>query len=175
MSNIDKTPRQVDDEEYWQLSDVVFVEDFKSSSVLGKVIKIDNEYVLVQVSVSKSNETGTDTANETVLLDNSRIFQKSQLQLINQSSSVKLPDFMQKSPKKLSDFGAILTVSAHQNGLHAIITKENSLFYVQYDLLSNKITKEKRFTTSLSSFLGRNLGNISFFAPDDPIVSSFES
>lgn len=161
-----------DDEEYWHLNDVVFVEDFKSSTILGKVIKVDNDYVLVQVAPKANASTSeVDSPAETLLLDNSRIFQKNQLQLVKQSSSLKLPDFMQKTPKKLSDFGAILTIAAHQNGLHAIITKENSLFYVQYDLLSNKITKEKRFTTSLNSFLGRNPGNISFFAQDNPSLN----
>ena len=108
--------------------------------------------------VSASSEI--DSPAESMLLDNSRIFQKSQLQLVKQSSSLKLPDFMQRTPKKLSDFGAILAIAAHQHGLHAIVTKEGALFYVQYDLLSSKITKEKRFTTSLNSFLGRNPGNI---------------
>ena len=37
-------------DEYWYLNDVVFVEDFKASTVLGKVIKVDNDYVLVQVN-----------------------------------------------------------------------------------------------------------------------------
>lgn len=169
QSSSSNDKRTVDDEEYWYLSDVVFVEDFKSSTILGKVIKVDNDYVLVQVSqTSKPASSDTDSPAESILLDNSRIFQKTQLQLVKQSSSAKLPDFMQRTPKKLSDFGAILTIAAHQNGLHAIITKENSLFYVQYDLLSNKITKEKRFTTSQISFLGRNPGNISFFGQDDP-------
>ncbi len=165
-----------EDEEYWNLADVVFVEDFKSSTVLGKVIKVDNDYVLVQVASGSgvnSRKTGdsVDSNQAELLLDSSRIFQKNQLQLVKQSSGSKLPDFMQKTPKKLSDFGAVLTLAAHQNGLHAIVTKENALMYVQYDLLSNKITKEKRFTTGLSSLLGRNPGNINFYAHDDPSVS----
>jgi hypothetical protein len=93
------------------------------------------------------------------------------LKLIKQSSSAKLPDFMQKTPKKVSDFGTVLTISAQQSGFHAIISKENALFYIQFDLLSNKIVKEKRFTTSLGSFLGKNPSNISFSTQDDPNVS----
>ena len=132
------------------------------------------------------------TTDTTDLLDNSRIFLKNQLQvnlskvnvnplslipiffdfkLIKQSSSSKLPDFMQKTPKKVSDFGAVLAVSAQQNGFHAVVSKEHALFYVQFDLLSNKVVKEKRFTSSLSSFLGKNPNNISFFTQDDPNVS----
>jgi len=155
-------------DEFWSLSDVVFVEDFKSSNVLGRVIKVDNDYVLVQVGA------GGESSQAELVLDNSRIFQKSQLQLVKQSSSSssKLPDFMQRTPKRLSEFGPVLALAAHQNGLHAIVTKENSLMYVQYDLLSNKITKEKRFTTSLNSFLGKGARNVSFFAQDEPSVSA---
>ena len=78
---------------------------------------------------------------------------------------------MQKTPKKLSDFGAVLAMAAQQSGLHAIITKENALFYVQYDLMSSKVVKEKRFATNLNSFLGRNSANISLFTREDPNVS----
>jgi hypothetical protein len=84
-----------------------------------------------------------------------------------------MPDFMQKTPKKLSDFGTALTIAASQNGLHGIITKENALFYIQYDLLSGKIVKEKRLTTSLNAFLGRNPSNIAFFSHDDPNVTKY--
>ena len=93
------------------------------------------------------------------------------MKLIKQSSSSKLPDFIQKTPKKVSDFGTVLTISAQQSGFHAIVSKENALFYVQVDLLTNKIVKEKKFTTSLGSFLGKNPSNISFFTQDDPNVS----
>ena len=139
---------------------------------------------------TKSNDN-LISSNDTDVLENSRIFPKNQLQvnlniieknllkiikyfeikLIKQSSSSKLPDFMQKTPKKVSDFGAVLAVSAQQNGFHAIVSKENALFYIQYDLMSNKIVKEKRFTTSLNSFVGKNPNNIQFYTQDDPNVS----
>lgn len=171
---------------------MVLVEDSKST-ILGKVIKVDNDYVLVkmQSSVVPSAKPPSEltaglsgvVALDSEVLDNSRIFPKNQLQLVKQSSSSswtssssssssssKLPDFMQKVPKKISDFGAVLCVAAQQNGFHAIVSKENALFFVQVDLMSNKIIKEKRFTTSLGSFLGKNPNNISFFTQDDPNV-----
>lgn len=173
---------------------MVLVEDSKST-ILGKVIKVDNDYVLVkmQSSVVPSAKPPSEltaglggvVALDSELLENSRIFPKNQLQLVKQSSSSswtmtssssssssssKLPDFMQKVPKKISDFGAVLCVAAQQNGFHAIVSKENALFFVQVDLMSNKIIKEKRFTTSLGSFLGKNPNNISFFTQDDPNV-----
>lgn len=169
--NDDKKTKLVElyDEEAWNLNEVVLVEDSKST-VLGKAIKVDNDYILVKMQSKSTDLNPQVTTGDSELLENSRIFPKNQLQLIKQSSSSKLPDFMQKTPKKLSDFGAVLSVAAQQNGFHAIISKENSLFYIQFDLLSNKIVKEKRFTTSLSSFLGKNPNNISFFTQDDPNV-----
>jgi hypothetical protein len=124
-------------------------------------------------------------------LDNCRIFQKSQLQMVRMSfsgsgmisSSYRLPDFMQKTPKKLSDFGQqqILACAPHSRGvIHAIISKDsgvaasstnNSLFYVQYDMLTNKIVKEKRFPSYLQPFLGHNSQSIQLEVLDDPNVN----
>ena len=74
-----KQSKAHDDEEHWPLNEVVFVEDFKASTVLGKVIKIDNDYVLVKMfNASKEGET---SMNDPTLLDNSRIFLKAQLQV----------------------------------------------------------------------------------------------
>ena len=102
-------------------------------------------------------------------LDNLRIFQKSQLQLIKSSSSsfYKMPDFMQKNPKKLSDFGNVLCLAIQQNGIHAIINRENATFQVIYDLMTNKIVKEKRFPSSLSFLPHQNLNHIRMFLLDN--------
>lgn len=152
-------------EEMWWLNEVVFVDEQTPgvSHVLGRVIKIDNDYVLVKLGASTSDNS----------LENTRIFQKSQLQLVasnttstTNSSSVstshhRYTDFMQRSPKRLSDLSSatVLTVLARQSSIHAIISKENSIYYVQYDMLASKIVKEKRFSTSLQSFLGSTVAN----------------
>ena len=149
---------ELNDEESWYLNDVVFIEDSKASSILGKVVKIDSDYVLVKMQSKSQCEQSTNaigSLNETEMqtisfLDNLRIFQINQLQLIR-SSSNKLPDFIQKSPKKLPDFGNILSLAAQQNSIHAIVNRENCLCYVQYDLFSNKLVKEKRFPTNIMS------------------------
>ena len=143
------------------MSEVIFIEDTKSSNILGKVVKVDGDLVLVKMQnqLAKSQFTENSPSDQEMqaitFLDNLRIFQKSQLQLIKSASSSsssfnKIPDFMQKTPKKLSDFGNVLCLAVQQNGVHAIVTKESSLFYVVYDLLSNKIVKEKRFPSCLS-------------------------
>ena len=198
-------------EESWLLSECVFVEDTKCALVLGKVIKVDADYVLVQMNQPAKQQADSDnTSNsELSLLDNSRIFPKNQLQLVKTSSSsssgasssssmmmmmpsfYKYPDFMQKTPKKLPDFGgAVLAFCAQQNGLHAIIHKaaggvDSSLVYIFYDLFSNKIVREKRFGGSYlnmssglgvagccpSSFLGANPRSIRLHSIDDANVS----
>jgi E3 ubiquitin-protein ligase EDD1 len=198
-SSEDKRPRldnlAADYEESWQLSDVIFVEDSKSSNFLGKVVKIDADFVLVKMHSQSSSSTMRHSTNTTTtassecdaevqamnFLDNLRIFQKNQLQLVKSSSSsssssssfYKIPDFMQKVPKKLSDFGNVLCLAVQQNGIHAIIYKENAIFHVIYDLLSNKIVKEKRFPSSLSflphlSSSNNNNKNIRMFLLDNP-------
>lgn len=164
-------------EESWLLSEVFFLEETKSSNVLGKVIKIDSDYVLVKMnSLNETTTTATNTTqtaqNQQDILDSTRIFQKNQLQLVlNQSTnSNKSFDFIQKSPKKLSDISNVLTICAQQNSIHAILNKDNNLVYVQYDMLTNKSIKEKRFPTNFHSFLGNNLNNISLRTIDDPNV-----
>ena len=176
------------DEESWPLSEVIFIEDSKSSNILGKVVKVDADYVLVKMHHSKSHSSSNQTVdvqqqqntalNDTELqamsfLDNLRIFQKSQLQLIKSSSTSlsKLPDFMQKTPKKLADFGNVLCLAAQQSGIHAIVNKENAIFYVQYDLLSNKIVREKRFPSSLSFVGHQSISNIRLHTLDNPNVN----
>jgi hypothetical protein len=167
------------DEQSWYLNEVVFVEDAKASNILGKVVKIDADYVLVKMQTSEG-----ETSSSQDLLENSRIFPKSQLQVVKTatavtggsgsggtSSSPQLPDFSQKSLKKLSDIGEVLTTAAQHSLVHAIVHKESSLFYVQYDLFNNKLVKEKRISTSLAAFMGQNVSNIRLFTIDDPNVS----
>ena len=137
-----------------------------SSNILGQVFKVDSDHVLV-----KMNENKTDTD----LLDNTRIFAKSQLQLVeatNSSFRSNCDQFVQKTPKKLNDLNNVLTVCAQQGFIHAILNKENSLVYMQYDLASGKFLKEKRFPThSVSAFCGNNLSNISLRTLDEPNVN----
>lgn len=163
----------------------MFVEDTKANNVLGKIVKIDTDYVLVKMqaqTTDNNNESNADNSSNQDVLENSRIYQKSQLQLVrhsstgtgsssSSSSSVQMPDFHQKSLKKLSDMGDVFTISAQLNFVHAVVHKENALFYVQYDLFSNKLIREKRISSSVPAFIGHNVNNISLFSIDDQNVS----
>lgn len=143
------------------------------------MIKVDADYVLVNMNESEH------TPNNTNVLENSRIFQKSQLQLVRpplppqqqQSSQqqqqcstiVKFPDFNQKYLKKLSGLSEVLAVAAHTNTVHAIVKKENaSIMYVQYDMTTGKVNKERRLSTSsvTASFLGHNMNSIVLYPID---------
>jgi len=175
-----------DEEETWYLPEVVFIDEIKLSTVLGKVLKVDADYVLVKMQAIApivplpvcAQPVASNAPFEPIqlqqqqqqsqdILDNCRIFQKTQLQVVKQSSSNKLPDFMQRTPKKLSDFGQIITFVAHQNSVHAVVNKEGALCYVQYDLFSGKLLKEKRFTANLQSFLGLNVNSCALSSLDD--------
>lgn len=163
-SDLEKEER----EENWMLGDVFFMDDAKTSNVLGQVIKIDCDYALVRMNDSKA---------ESDPLENTRIFAKSQLQLAevsNSSLKSNCDQFVQKTPKKIPDLTNVLTICAQQGIIHAIISKENSLVYVQFDLTSGKFLKEKRFPTNcVSAFCGNNLNNISLKTIDEPNVILF--
>jgi hypothetical protein len=60
------------------LNEVVLVEDSKST-ILGKAVKVDNDYVLVKMQ-AKLNDN-LISSNDTDVLENSRIFPKNQLQV----------------------------------------------------------------------------------------------
>jgi E3 ubiquitin-protein ligase EDD1 len=44
------------EEDFWYLSDVVFLEETKASNVLGKVIKVDADFVLVKMQSAQSSD-----------------------------------------------------------------------------------------------------------------------
>lgn len=155
-------------EENWLLSDVFLMDDGKTNNILGQVIKIDSDYALVRMNDSKAVHDP---------LENTRIFSKCQLQLAevsNYSLKSNCDQFFQRFPKKISDLTNVLTICAQQSFIHAIITKESSLVYVQYDLASGKFIKEKRFPTNcVSAFCGNNLNSISLKTIDEPNVSIY--
>lgn len=60
------------------MNEVVLVEDSKST-ILGKAVKVDNDYVLVKMQAKLSDNL--ISSNDTDVLENSRIFPKNQLQV----------------------------------------------------------------------------------------------
>jgi hypothetical protein len=148
-------------EESWSLPDLIYVEETKGF-VLGKVMKIDADYVIVKMS------TKEETANNETLLDSCRVFPKSQLQAIKSTASLKLPEFMQRAPKRLLDFGHVLTLSAQHTGLHALVYKDNGLALLHYDIIGNKVAKERRINTLSHAFVGHSVTSIRLASIDDP-------
>ncbi len=176
--NNKSTPSPIKPEEPWPIAESIFVDDTRAF-LLGKVIKIDSDYVIVKMQTKFANPndpsastmmttstttstTTSDNVTNEALLDNCRVFQKNQLQAIKGASSLKLPDFIQKVPKKLvlnglgNSSGQLLTFVAQQTGIHAVIEKDNSFYYVLYDIVLNKIIKEKRFTTRVPNQMPTN-------------------
>ena len=70
----------------------------------------------------------------------------------------------------MSDIGHVLTFVAHQNGIHALISKEGSIYYILYDIITNKIVKEKKIPTRTKAMLGQNGIQMKLNILDDPNV-----
>lgn len=167
----DKRAKQENEyEEAWALNEVLFIEDSRSAAVLGKVIKVDNDYVLVRMMPRPSSDAASDS-DSLGSLENCRIFQKAQLQLVRHSSSLKLPDFMQRTPKKIAEIGTVHSLVAHHAGFSALVSRDSVLFCLHYDLYAGKVVKERRLGASSSAFFGRSPDNLAFFTTDDPSVS----
>lgn len=170
VETVEETDKIEDENEHtWYLSEVIFVEDKKSANILGKIVKVDMDFVLVKI---KENNDDNNEGNKYDVLENTRIFAKSQLQVLKNSTSqntvlAKFPDFNQKNLKKLGDFGGdVLSIFSKMNTIHAIVRRETYIFYVQYDLFLNKLLKEKKIPTNSLQFSGINVNNISIFGID---------
>lgn len=135
-------------EEAWNLSDVVFVEDSKNVNI-GKVVKIDGAFAAVKFntppitsSSSNNKDQPNDPADLNNLLQDCRLMKKDDLLLIknNGSLSNKTPDCLQKTPKRIMipEATNIVQMNVSNKGLHAIIKNSltNKLSYVVYNLIT---------------------------------------
>lgn len=174
-------------EETWNLSDVVFVEDSKNVNI-GKVVKIDGAFAAVKfnsppsssssgsvASCSSSNkdppqqpQTGaTEQTDLNNILQDCRLMKKDDLILIknNGSQSSKTPDCLQKTPKRIMipESTNIIQMNVSNKGLHAIIKNSlsNKLSYVVYNLITCKIEQDFQLPTDASSFFGQDQSLIS--------------
>ncbi|XP_046357083.2 E3 ubiquitin-protein ligase UBR5-like isoform X2 [Haliotis rufescens] len=171
------TPSREEDkkeEESWALKNVVFVEDIKTVPV-GKVLKVDGAYAAVKFQVKDAGDlsaplpgrsgcSGGGGGGEDVssLLQDCRLLRKDELQVVKGSSSPRIPDCFQKTPKKVTvvENAHILSVSVDCDGIHVIARSGSRLNYLVYNLSSGKVEQNCLFPTDASSFLGLGTSDI---------------
>lgn len=154
-------------EENWNLSDVVFVEEDSKNISIGRVVKIDGSFAAVKFmnpSTSNKDQQSKDeqhTTSDSNLLQDCRLMKKDDLVLIkNGGQSSKTPDCLQKTPKRIMipESTNIIQMNISNKGLHAIIKNSltNKLNYVLYNLITCKIEQDFQFPTDSSSFFGQD-------------------
>jgi len=177
-------------EETWNLSDVVFVEDSKNVSI-GKVVKIDGAFAAVKFVNISSLNTGNNASSSTTnkldqqqqqpqqsqqneqadlsnIFQDCRLMKKDDLVLIKNNGSQwskTAVDCLQKTPKRIMipESTNIFQMNVSNKGLHAIIKNSltNKLSYVVYNLITCKIEQDFQFPTDSSSFFGQDQALIS--------------
>ncbi|XP_014221919.1 E3 ubiquitin-protein ligase hyd isoform X2 [Trichogramma pretiosum] len=158
------------DEEDWHLRDVVFVEDVKTLPI-GKVIKVDGAYVMVNFyskdkeKDSKDKDAMDSTEDFAKLLADCRLLRKDELVVIKSSMSSRAPDCFQRTPRRVNIMeGAnenLLTIATDGQGIHAILRNGNKLSYVIYNLSTGRYVQDCYIPSEISSFLGLQSQNIS--------------
>ncbi|XP_012274394.1 E3 ubiquitin-protein ligase UBR5 isoform X2 [Orussus abietinus] len=170
------------DEEDWQLKDVVFVEDVKTVAI-GKVIKVDGNYVAVKFFSKDSKEKERETkekdfsasdfkdltAEELIkLLADCRLLRKDELQVIKSPLNARAPDCFQRTPRRVNTVDGttenILTIATDGQGIHAILKSNNKLNYVVYNLSTGRYVQDCYIPSEISSFMGLQPQNISLIS-----------
>lgn len=162
------------DEELWNLKDVVFVEDLRSIPT-GKVLKVDGQYAAVRFqnnTVKKEfDESSIDAWNEC------RLLRKDELQLIKSTANSRVPDCIQKIPRRvvlnqqLNENSQLLALTIDSKGIHTVMRTGQKLHYSLFNLSSGRVEKTCNFPTDLNSFLGKSAQNISLQCAGDQIES----
>ncbi|KAG5682285.1 hypothetical protein PVAND_011645 [Polypedilum vanderplanki] len=158
------------DEELWNLKDVVFVEDLRSVPI-GKVLKVDGQYAAVRFQNSSSkdkfDESSVDAWQEC------RLLRKDELQLIKSATNSRVPDCIQKIPRRvvlnqqLNDNSQLLALTVDSKGIHTIMKSGQKLHYSLFNLSSGRLEKSSNFPTDLNSFMGKTPQNISLQCAGD--------
>lgn len=169
------TPTRIEekkDEEMWNLKDVVFLEDVKNVPV-GRVIKIDGAYAAVQFHSKDSCSSGTsisafanDGSDLSNILQECRLLQKDELQLVKGSSWSKTPDCFQRLPRKVpvAETSQILALTVSNIGIHAVVKNKSKLSYIIYSVTSGKIEQDWVFPTDPVAFFGQDASLISLYS-----------
>ncbi|XP_062127292.1 E3 ubiquitin-protein ligase hyd [Drosophila sulfurigaster albostrigata] len=163
------------DEEIWQLKDVVFVED--KVGPIGKVLKVDGEYVAVrfpQLNSSNNMVMGTSTKEEGKEDDWQlcRLLRREDVQVFRSAASSRGPDWLQKQPKKINisadlSNSQLLTIAVDTRGIHVIKKVFGKIHYSLYNLYNSKQEQNCQFPTDCMSFLGTSVSNIAMSCNND--------
>ncbi|XP_065062827.1 E3 ubiquitin-protein ligase UBR5-like isoform X1 [Rhopilema esculentum] len=125
-------------EEQWNLKDVIFVEDVRNVTV-GKVLKVDGAYALVNFSDHDSQSS--DTSDISALLKSCRLVRKDELQIVRWTTPPKMSECFQKTPKQLSVPGncKVLSMALDTNGVHTLTKSSSNLRYAMFSLATGRI------------------------------------
>lgn len=157
------------DEEEWPLRDVIFVEDVRSVPA-GRVLKVDGAYAAVRFPTNSGGAAGAagvkvDQEQDTMsLLQDCRLMRKDELQVIKSSSTSRVPDCFQRTPRRINiqeSTGQILTVAVDGQGIHAIVRSGAKLSYVVYNISSGRAEQDNPFPSDTVSFMGLHPQHIS--------------
>lgn len=147
------------DEEEWPLRDVIFVEDVRSVPA-GRVLKVDGAYAAVRfptTSGGNRDHRDRDTDDTVSLLQDCRLMRKDDLQVIKSSSTSRVPDCFQRTPRRVNipeGTGQILTIAVDGQGIHAIVRSGTKLSYVLYNISSGRAEQDNPFPSDTASFMG---------------------
>lgn len=159
-SESNNEPRK--DEEEWQLRDVIFVEDVRSVPV-GRVLKVDGAYAAVRFPSAHAKERDYSKDADDIFLD-CRLMRKDDLQVIKSSSTSRVPDCFQKTPRRIQiseSAGQILTIAIDGQGIHAVVRNGSKLSYVIYNVSSGRVEQDNPFPSDTAAFMGLHSGSIS--------------
>lgn len=119
------------DEEFWNLKDVVFVEDVRSVPV-GRVLKVDGQFAAVRFPSTTTTKDKFDESSIDAWQD-CRLLRKDDLQIIKSTATSRVPDCIQKFPRRiilnpqLNDSTQLVTLSIDSKGIHTIM-KSGDIF-----------------------------------------------
>lgn len=158
------------DEELWNLKDVVFVEDLRSVPT-GKVLKVDGQYVAVSFK-NTSTKKDLDESSIDAWID-SRLLRKDELQLIKSTANSRVPDCIQKIPRRvvlnqtLNENSQLLALTIDSKGIHTVMRTNQKLHYSLFNLSNGRLDKSCNFPTDMNSFLGKSSQNVSLQCAGD--------
>lgn len=153
------------DEEQWMLKDVVFVEDTRSVPI-GRILKVDGHYAAVRFPPASGSEAKEDAD----AWQDCRLMKKDDLQLVKSTTTSRVPDCFQKTPRRvlLTPSNAsettqqqLLTISVDTKGIHAIMRTGSKLHYCLHNLNTGRLEHDSSFPTDINAFLGLSQSNIS--------------
>lgn len=113
------------DEEFWNLRDVVFVEDVRSVPV-GRVLKVDGQFAAVRFPSTSTSKDKFDE-NSIDAWQDCRLLKKDDLQIIKSTATSRVPDCIQKFPRRIilnpqiNETTQLITLSVDAKGIHTIL------------------------------------------------------